>query len=59
MLKKILAGIIAVGIGILAIRLIFWIIGAAFTVIFFGIFAVAVAAFAIPAYMFIRKKLLK
>lgn len=59
MFKKILAGVIAVAVAILAIRLIFWLMSVVFNVFMFGIFAVAVAAFAIPAYMYIRKALLK
>lgn len=59
MIKKVLAGALAVAVSILLIRLAFFLMGVVFHLVMFALFVGIVFALAIPLYLYIRKEFIK
>lgn len=59
MIKKVLAGALAIAVSILIIRLAFFLLGVVFHLVMFALFVGIVLALAIPLYLYIRKEFIK
>ncbi len=58
MLKKFVAGALAIGGALIAVSIIFWLMKLAFKVLTFSIFAIGIAIIAIPLYLLIKNKII-
>jgi hypothetical protein len=56
--KKILAIVLALGIGYLAVQFVFWLLGNLFSIMLSVMWLGLIVVFAIPAYLYLRRKLL-
>jgi len=59
MLKKIVAGALAIGGAFIAVSIIFWLMKLAFKLVTFTVFAIGIAVIAIPLYLLIKNKIIK